>query len=92
MPDLRTALADLESACAALVSADEIALIGDESLMAAQRRLAAARRQVESVEARVAGEVGERSRRELGNDGLAQRLGARTPEALVQQLTGSTRV
>ena len=31
-----------------------------------------------------------RSRRELGHSGLAQRLGARTPEKLVQTLTGSS--
>ena len=38
----------------------------------------------------VAGEVGHRSRRELGYSGLAQREGFRTPEALIQHTTGST--
>ena len=93
MPDLLTAIADLESACTAMVSDDsDISLLTDDSLMHAQRRLAMGRRHVEASEARVAGEVARRSRRELGYGGLAQRLGARTPEALVQQLTGSTGV
>jgi hypothetical protein len=38
----------------------------------------------------LASEVAYRSRRELGYEGLAQKAGARTPEALVQQLTGTT--
>ena len=84
MPDLLTAIADLESACTAMVSDDsDISLLTDDSLMHAQRRLAMGRRHVEASEARVAGEVARRSRRELGYEGLAQRLGARTPEALV---------
>jgi len=39
----------------------------------------------------VSGEVSRRSARELGYDGLAQRLGARTPEGLIQQVSGLTR-
>ncbi|TBN56272.1 HNH endonuclease [Glaciihabitans arcticus] len=40
--------------------------------------------------AAVAGEVAFRSRPELGSSGLAQRLGHRTPEAMVRAVTGST--
>ncbi len=38
-----------------------------------------------------AGVIGVRSRREAGHSGLAQRLGYRSPVALVQQLTGVTK-
>jgi hypothetical protein len=47
-------------------------------------------RHVDAMAAAVAGEIQHRSRRELGHSGLAQRLGARTPEKLVQHLTGGT--
>ena len=40
--------------------------------------------------AELSGEIARRSTREHGYDGLAQRSGARTPDALVSQLTGST--
>jgi hypothetical protein len=50
--------------------------------------LAAERRRVDAQSAVVAAEIAFRSRRELGHEGLAQRLGARTPERLVQRLTG----
>jgi len=38
----------------------------------------------------VVGEIGHRSRRELGFSRLAQREGFRTPEALIRRETGST--
>ena len=40
--------------------------------------------------AALAAEIAHRSRHELGHDGLAQRLGARTPQILVQRVTGAT--
>lgn len=55
-----------------------------------QRGLAAERRRIDAQAAVVAAEVAYRSRRDLGYAGLAQRLGARTAENLVQQVTGST--
>jgi hypothetical protein len=64
----------------------------DEMLFDLQRELARCRRTIEASEALVAAELAHRSRPELGYDGLAQRLGARTPERLVQQLTGSSGV
>jgi hypothetical protein len=64
--------------------------IDDESLIHWQTELAGLRRGVQSVESAVAGEVGHRSRRDLGHDGLAQRAGFRSPHALVQHVTGST--
>src|SRR5690606_34398078 len=45
-------------------------------------------RQVAAWSAGFAAVIAERSARERGYSGLAQRLGARTPERLVQQLTG----
>lgn len=64
--------------------------LGDTELIDAQRSLAELRRRVDAASAVIAAEIRVRSARELGYDGLAQRLGARTPELLVQQLTGAT--
>ncbi|MEQ1735191.1 MAG: DUF222 domain-containing protein, partial [Rhodoglobus sp.] len=44
----------------------------------------------DAMTAALAAEIERRSRPEFGHAGLAQRLGARTPQRLVQQLTGST--
>jgi hypothetical protein len=62
----------------------------DRSLLEAQRALAVERRLVDAQSAVVAAEIAFRSRRELGHEGLAQRLGARTPERLVQRMTGGS--
>ena len=64
--------------------------LSDSSLLEAQRDLAAQRRRVDAQSAVVAAEIAFRSRRELGHEGLAQRLGARTPERLVQRMTGGS--
>ncbi|HEY4152587.1 MAG TPA: DUF222 domain-containing protein [Pseudolysinimonas sp.] len=64
--------------------------LSDLALLDAQRSLAAQRRAVDAQAAVVAAEVAHRSRHELGHDGLAQRMGARTPEKLVQQVTGAS--
>jgi len=62
--------------------------LSDLDLMALQRTAAEIRRRTDSLSAQIAGRIAQRSRRELGYDGLAQRLGARTAERLVQTLTG----
>ena len=80
----RAAAAHLGAAIPTMVS------LADDELLDAQRVLAEIRRSVDSCASLVAGEIGERSRRDLGYAGLAQRLGFRTPEALVQHTTGST--
>jgi hypothetical protein len=79
-------------------SADAVAALGlefdtfsDESLLAAQHVIAAHRRTVDVVSAAVAGEIARRSAREFGADGLAQRTGFLSPEALIQSVTGSGR-
>ena len=64
--------------------------LDDATLLSAQRSVAQIRRRVDATAAALAAEIEHRSRRELGHAGLAQRLGARTPERLVQHLTGST--
>ena len=63
--------------------------LDDAALLVAQQTVAEIRRRVDATAAAVAAEIQHRSRPELGHSGLAQKLGARTPERLVQQLTGS---
>lgn len=64
--------------------------LSDEALMHAQRSLAEVRRRVDAWSAAVAAEIARRSRHEFGEAGLARRLGARTPELLVQRLSGAS--
>ncbi|MGY6496662.1 MAG: DUF222 domain-containing protein [Microcella sp.] len=64
--------------------------LSDDELIALQRSLAEVRRRADVAAASVAAAVAYRSRHELGHDGLAQRLGARTPQKLVQTLTGGS--
>lgn len=64
--------------------------LADEALLAQQSRLAELRRRTETNLAILADEIARRSHHSLGHDGLAQRLGSRTPEHLVQHLTGSS--
>lgn len=60
----------------------------DADLLALQAEIAASQRRLGAAAAAVSGELMRRSAPELGDDGLARRLGARTPEKLVQQVTG----
>ena len=70
------------------VSATFAAALGDDDLLELQRSLAKSRRLIDADASVVAAEIRHRSRPELGYDGLAQQRGARTPEKLVQQITG----
>jgi hypothetical protein len=65
----------------------EVSGLRDDALMQSQRTLAEIRRRTDAEAARVAAEIAHRSRPDLGYDGLAQKLGARTPEILVQRLS-----
>jgi hypothetical protein len=88
--NLPTALDQLATAagvCADAARSSARALT-DAELMELQGRLAGSARLVEVAAGALAAEVAVRSRRELGYDGLAQRMGARTPEKLVQHVTG----
>jgi hypothetical protein len=69
---------------------DGIAAVSDGELIEAMRAWAQARRVVDAGLATLAGVVAARSSLELGYDGLAQRAGARTADALVSQVTGTT--
>lgn len=89
LPATISRLRDASSRCASAVEL-EIAHASDDALLGVQTELAAARRFVDAAAAVVAAEVARRSRRELGYTGLAQRKGARTPELLIQTITGST--
>ncbi|MES2093643.1 MAG: DUF222 domain-containing protein [Actinomycetota bacterium] len=83
-------LVAIRSAACALPATGAVQALVDDHLLGAQRILAEARRALEASASAVAGEIAHRSRRELGHHGLAQRLGFRTPEKLVQHTTGST--
>jgi len=69
----------------------ELQSLTDSELLAVQADIAAWCRQGAAAAARVAGEVARRCAAELGQNGLAQRTGLRTPEALIQRVTGVTR-
>ena len=60
--------------------------LSDSSLLQMQRDLAEIRRRVDAWSASVAAQIAHRSRHELGGEGLARRLGARTPEVRVGAL------
>jgi hypothetical protein len=84
--DTYSALADVSAEFTPPPACD----LDDSTLLDAQRTLAEIRRRVDASAAVVAAEIARRSAPELGYDGLAQRLGARTPEKLVQQVTGTS--
>jgi hypothetical protein len=62
--------------------------LDDDALLTGARELGELRRLVEASLGSFAAEVKHRSRREDGFGGLAQRLGAGTPEKLVEQVAG----
>lgn len=66
--------------------------VADSDLELLLRDASAVRSEFDAIIAAGAGIVAKRSERELGYSGLAQRSGHRTPVAMVQSLTGSTRV
>ena len=84
-PALAVVLSALEE-----LSCSSLDRFDDQKLLDTQSELAEARRRLDATAARVAGIVDHRSRPELGSTGLAQRTGYRTPEKLIQHLTGST--
>jgi len=64
--------------------------LSDDELLSSQGVVAEIRRRVDAAAAVLAAEVAHRSRRELGYDGLATRLGARTPELLIARVAGTS--
>ena len=69
----------------------DVASLSDDALLDAQREIAVRRRELDVEAALIAGELDRRSARELGYDGLAQRLGFLSSAALIQSVDGGTR-
>ena len=76
------------SAPAAVWLGADPSVLDDDALLTGARELGELRRLVEASLGSFAAEVKHRSRREDGFGGLAQRLGAGTPEKLVENVTG----
>ncbi|WP_158251995.1 DUF222 domain-containing protein [Cryobacterium sp. M25] len=82
-------------------AADAVALLGsscadfsalpDAEVLAGQKRIASIRRLVDTYAAWMAATIAERSRPELGHSGLAAQQGYLSPEALIQNSTGSSK-
>jgi hypothetical protein len=62
----------------------------DAAVLRLLTELEAFGRRIDALRAALAGEVAERSRRELGREGLAARLGCRNAVELVQRATGAS--
>ena len=75
---------------AVLASASDVSSWTDARLLARQTQLAGERRRIDAESAVLAAEVARRSARDLGASGLALREGARSPDELLQRLTGGT--
>ena len=67
-----------------------VRLLGDSDAVGLAIAVEAVGRQVDALRVAVAGELAERSRRELGPDGVAQRLGCRNAVELLQRATGAS--
>ena len=74
------------------VRPSEVAGLDDDAVVRLLIEVEAAGRRLDAVRAALAGEAAERSRRELGSNGLAQRLGCRNAVELVQRTTGASAV
>src|SRR6187402_1665513 len=72
----------------ASLTASQRTALSDGEVLRYQQRFAELRRAADAGLAETAALIAYRSRPELGYDGLAQRTGARTPELLVQKVTG----
>ena len=75
-----------------LVRPSEVARLDDDAVVRLLVEVESAGRRLDAVRAALAGEAAERSRRELGSNGLAQRLGCRNAVELVQRTTGASTV
>lgn len=82
-----TATAPLERTLV-LPPTDDLAALSHAELKQRIERFAAIRRLVDARTARLSAEIARRSTRELGYDGLAQSHSVRSPEQLVEKLTG----
>ena len=71
-------------------SLDGVDTVDDAELLSLLHAWTQARRMIDTGLATLAGQVAVRSSVDHGYDGLAQRSGARTPDALVSRLTGTS--
>jgi hypothetical protein len=71
-----------------IMDAGALTALDDASLIAHHSHLSAERTRIDAALAESSAELARRSHHSLGHAGLAQRLGARTPQRLVQQLSG----
>ena len=85
-------ISQLRSSPDDLAALEDFAGMSDADLISAMTPIAAHLRHFDALRAAHAGEIAHRSRRELGQAGLAQRAGFTGPEGLVQHGTKSTRV
>jgi hypothetical protein len=83
-PDNYSAIADLSVAFVPQPVDD----LGEDELLAAGADLAEIARRAKAQSALVAARIADLSRPELGDSGLARKVGARTPEHLLQNITG----
>jgi hypothetical protein len=73
-----------------LTRAQDVETLTDSAVLDATRDLARSTRALESLAARLAGEIDRRSAPEFGSGGLAQRTGYRTPQLLIQRVARIT--
>ena len=91
---MTTTTADVVSAAAAALAdatGDDVAALSDDALLSLQAEIGGVRHRLDALAAIAAGVIAQRSRHELGYAGLAQSKGFRTPENLLQTITGTTR-
>ena len=72
-------------------SSADLAALPDAEALAGQKRIACARRLLDTYAALMAATIAERSRPELGHSGLAAQQGFLSPEALIQNWSGSSK-
>ena len=72
------------------VQLERVRVLGDADLLRAEQQLARERRRLDAWAVALAGEISRRSSPEFAGEGLARKVGARTPENLIRQLTGSS--
>ena len=92
MTDLAEDLRQAADAVALLGSSSaDLAALPDAEALAGQKQIACARRLLDTYAAWMAGTIARRSRPELGQSGLAAQQGFLSPEALIQNWTGSSK-
>ncbi len=87
MDDLNGELEAMTGALASAVEFEDARQLSDETLLKAVGALERLGRVLASRQVALAAEVDDRSRRELGTDGLAAKKGCRTAEELLERVT-----